>query len=654
MGKCAKWIFSSLGELADIEGHTTGDVETFKNNIIDNLAREICQNSLDAKNKSLSEDIPVIVKFNLMEIKKRDHELLLEYEHCLKLCEDFWKDNPEKRVHDFINKAFSVLNNDKIKVLVASDYNTEGLTGSDINLRENTSKSKWNALVSKQGVSSKNDGQAGGSYGIGKFAPFACSDLSLVCYNTFAIDKKSAFEGIAKLATFVNEQDNLTHAKGHYRESSGAQPITPDILCSVRDLFERKPSELGTDIIIIGCNSLIEDNANWELQLEYSIIKNFLLALMDNKLVVYIGKKELSKNTIEEIIENYRTIDGNSIIDQILRLYDTYVSPATIVERFSIAEDNDLSVYFKADKSYKKEIFNFRTTGMLIGATKRTIWQAFTVITVVKGKLLDEKLRQAEPPKHDKWDANLVTDKNERKEVRKYIKEITEKVRQLIDNQCKTEVLMTQDSGVGEYLPDDLDDIASRKGGSDKLKPIQQIAGKPKKIDISYRFKRMSEKISKGKEMENELSEEEGPTNGQGGGGSGNSSGNKLPFIEPSNTENTVGVEKTEKNDIIKNPEFDIRKIYAINYKQGLYKLLLRSQKDCEKTYIEIFAYGEDGSEEKLTIQKCFLDGKPINCSHTKIGPFYLPANDKKELYITFDYHEKMVINTNIWETVVK
>ena len=31
-----------------------------------------------------------------------------------------------------------------------------------------------------------------------------------------------------------------------------------------------------------------------------------------------------------------------------------------------------------------------------------------------------------------------------------------------------------------------------------------------------------------------------------------------------------------------------------------------------------------------------------------------MPANDKKELYITFDYHEKMVINTNIWETIAK
>ena len=657
MDKTVKWIFSSLGEVPDIEGHTTGDVETFKSNIIDNLAREICQNSLDAKNKTLSDDIPVVVKFNLAEIKKKDHDLLLEYEHCLELCDFFWKDNQEKRVHDFINKASSVLQNNSIKILIASDYNTEGLTGSNIELTDNKSKSNWKALVNGKGISSKNDNQAGGSYGIGKNAPFACSDLSLVCYNTYAIDGKSAFEGIAKLATFKDDKDNLTHATGHYRkeEHSSSRPITPEIKCSIRDLCDKRDNNnFGTDIMVIGCDNLIEENEDWELQLEHSVIKNFLLALMNNQLIVYIGDKELSKDSIEKIIEEYRTNNNNNTVAQIIRLYDTYVSP-DITEEFSIAEENDLLICFKADKTYKKEIFNFRTTGMLIGLTNRSIWQAFSAIVIVKGELLDKKLRQAEPPKHDKWDSKLVEDKNERKEVNKYIKDIKEKVKQLIDAQCKTEVLMTQDSGLGEYLPDTLDDLTSKKGGTDKLKPLQQIAGNPKKIDANYRFKKMAEKISKGKERE-ELSDEEynPPHDSHGGGGGGSSNKDQLPIIDPSDRESTVGIEKINKSDDVAIPELSLRKIFAINYKQGLYKLLLKSKKECEKTYIEVYAYGEDGSEEKLNIHKCFLDGKPLNCNQSNIGPFKLVAEEKKELYITFDNQEKMVLDTNIWEVVAK
>ncbi len=657
MNKTVKWIFSSLGEVPDIEGHTTGDVETFKNNIIDNLAREICQNSLDAKNKTLPKDTPVIVKFNLSEIKKKDHDLLLEYEHCLDLCNSFWKDNQEKRVHDFINKAYSVLQNDHIKVLIASDYNTEGLTGSNIELTDNKSKSNWKALVNGKGISSKNDGQAGGSYGIGKNAPFACSDLSLVCYNTYAIDGKFAFEGIAKLATFKDDKDNLTHATGHYRkeEHSSSRPITPEIECSIRNLCDKRDNnKFGTDIIVIGCNNLIEENEDWELQLEHSVIKNFLLAIINNQLIVYIGNKELSKDSVEKIVEGYRTINNNTTVAQIIRLYDTYVS-SDIRKEFSIAEENDLLVCFKANKTYKKEIFNFRTTGMLIGLTNRSIWQAFSAIVIVKGKLLDKKLRQAEPPKHDKWDYKLVEDKSERKEVNNYIKDIKEKVKQLIDDQCKTEALMTQDSGLGEYLPDDLDDLTSKKGGTDKLKPLQQIAGKPKKIDTNHHFKKMSEKISKGKEKE-ELSDEKYHKSGKGGGGEpgNNPITDKLPLVEPSEQENTVGVEKINKNDNIANPELYMRKIFAINYKQGLYKLLLKSKRDYEKIYIEVYAYGEDGSEEKLNIKKCFLDGKQLSCSQSNIGPFKLSAEDKKELYITFDNQEKMVLDTNIWEFVAK
>ena len=57
-----RWDFPSLGT-GNEQGFSNAAIETFKGSeLIDNLAREICQNSLDAK---LNDTLPVIVRFDL-------------------------------------------------------------------------------------------------------------------------------------------------------------------------------------------------------------------------------------------------------------------------------------------------------------------------------------------------------------------------------------------------------------------------------------------------------------------------------------------------------------------------------------------------------------------------------------------------------------
>jgi hypothetical protein len=71
---------------------------------------------------------------------------------------------------------------------VASDFNTMGLRGS----RTRELDSPWEALTGADGVSANKSSTSGGSYGIGKNAPFACSALSMVFYNTYAEDNERA------------------------------------------------------------------------------------------------------------------------------------------------------------------------------------------------------------------------------------------------------------------------------------------------------------------------------------------------------------------------------------------------------------------------------------------------------------------------------
>ena len=56
--------------------------------------------------------------------------------------------------------------------------------------------------LTKSSGSSDKKGPAGGSFGIGKFAPFACSDLFTVFYNTYDIEDECAYQGVSRLVTF--------------------------------------------------------------------------------------------------------------------------------------------------------------------------------------------------------------------------------------------------------------------------------------------------------------------------------------------------------------------------------------------------------------------------------------------------------------------
>ena len=71
------------------QGYTNNDIEGFKGEeLIDNLAREICQNSLDAHARDNND--PVKVVFEMRKVETNAHEVFSGYEKCLKGCRDYW------------------------------------------------------------------------------------------------------------------------------------------------------------------------------------------------------------------------------------------------------------------------------------------------------------------------------------------------------------------------------------------------------------------------------------------------------------------------------------------------------------------------------------------------------------------------------------
>lgn len=637
----ARWDFPKLGG-GQKQGYTNSGIETFKGTeLLNNLAREICQNSLDAKDPASYE--PVTVEFKLTTIQKENYPFLCEYSKYLKGGKTFWQNKNDKKVMQFLDRAEKIINENEIKVLSASDYNTTGLIGSDCGMMES---SIWSALVNSDGVSDKSE-DAGGSYGIGKNAPFACSDLSLVFYNTFAKDGKKALEGVARAATLIDEDGELTQAIGHYRSDNDYKPITEDIKCSIRDKFAR--DKHGTDIIIVGCNSFIEKNSDWKNKLVQAVLHHFLLAIMERKLIVKVENETINNETLPVLIDKYKNSNTNAFLTS--NFYETLLSPEGGVIYKTIIDENDLEIYLKSKSDYKRKIAKFRYSGMLVWEHGKRTYQNFTAVVIVKGKKLNEILRKTEPPKHNIWDAKRIEDKEEAKQAQKYIDQIDNEILSSISNIYSEEISDSVDSGVGEFLPDDLNNLSEKKPGTDKLKPVQKILDKPKLQKIYMNENMGTAGAGKGRETldDNTVS-------------NNSDSHYKFPEYKPQNkvegdddlkegeSEGLSPKEGTKK--LTTYPNIKYQRITAVSQNVGLYKIILCPTEDCNFLYIEFSAIGEGASNDKILVEKYTVDRQTIPCNCPKIGPISIRKNDNKEIFVTFKNKEKMLINMEITEEV--
>ena len=637
----AKWDFPKLGG-GQKQGYTNSGIETFKGTeLLDNLAREICQNSLDAKDPDSCD--PVTVEFKLTTIQKEDHPFLREYSEYLKGGKRFWQDKNDKRVMQFLDRAEKIIAENQIKVLSASDYNTTGLIGSDCGMMES---SIWSALVNSDGISDKSE-DAGGSYGIGKNAPFACSDLSLVFYNTYAKDNKKAMEGVARAATLMDDNNELTQAIGHYRSDVGYKPITEDIACTMRDKFAR--NRYGTDIIIVGCNSFIEKNRDWQDKLVQAVLHHFLLAIKEKKLIVKVETDVINNETLPVLIEKYKNANTNSFLTS--NFYETLLSPEGGIIYKSIIDENDLEIYLKSKPEYKRRTAKFRSSGMLVWEHRKHTYQNFTAVIVVRGRNLNEILRKTEPPKHNIWDAKRIEDKEESKLAEKYIKQIDKEILSSIENIYSENISDSVDSGVGEFLPDDLNNLSEKKQGTDKLKPVIKIVEKPKLQKIF-----MNENIDiAGTDEGKEVHDDNSINNSS-------DSDYRFPEYKPKNkVERDNDSDENESKGISPQngtkklttyPNIKYQRITAVSQDVGLYKIILCPTEDCNSLYIAFSAIGEGDSNDKIIVEKYTLDKQTTPCNNTKIGPIAIEKDKAKEIFVTFENKEKMLINMDIMEEV--
>ena len=119
-----KWRFPS-NDHGENKGINDSGVATFRGTPLKSLAREICQNSLDAARKET-----VIVEFNVFEVPTNSlpgADVLVD---AFERCRKFWSVQKGSATKDFFENATKKIKNPMCSILRISDFNTTGLLGS--------------------------------------------------------------------------------------------------------------------------------------------------------------------------------------------------------------------------------------------------------------------------------------------------------------------------------------------------------------------------------------------------------------------------------------------------------------------------------------------------------------------------------------------
>jgi len=614
------------------EGLNDAGIETYKGNPIHSLAREVIQNSLDAAHPD--KEKPVKVEFTLHQFDRGDFPGAEKFKNILVACREFGKEIRETK--KFFDKALEVFGKKQIPILQISDFNTTGLTGA-----AEDGLNKWYNLIKGDGISDKHVG-AGGSFGIGKQAPFACSDLRTVFYSTKDMNGVKAFQGVSKLITHINKNGEKTQGTGFYGETAGNRPILDEN--QIDDFYKRK--DMGTDIYIFA----FKHGENWKKKIVNSILEHFFMAVEMNKLEASVGDIEINSHNISELL--------NSFDEELLAKY--YYKSITSDENHYFEKEKfrglgKLRLYIIPSKDFPKRrrVAMVRRTGMKIfdKGYFRTPMR-FAGVLLAEGKELNEHLRKMEPPSHDDWEPERHPDKDKAESIRGDLYDwINDMVSELaIDKEAEKLDI----KGMSQFLPDREDEFPipseDESDEQERTSPSEN-----KKVPLRKKTPNLTTtETTTGKQTSLDENGETGTYDGLPGDGS-NSTGGRY---EEENTGEGEGEGRSGNNEgdfpttEEKPLQFKSSRVFSLNPKQGIYQVNVIPAKTCTG-HLKFKAVGED-RKDSISISKAKItepEEKIVNSdSSGKVGPIDLKEDKNMKLIIHLEEKLKLSMEVNAYE----
>lgn len=594
-------------------GLDTADMETFKKDPIASLAREACQNSIDARKYEKNK---VILEFKTFELNKEEipgyDRLRAEIENC----REYKKSN--KKEYEQLSNMNKSINKDIITCLRISDFNTTGLYGE-----------KFYLLTKGSGVTDK-VGTTGGSKGIGKYASFVASSFNTVFYSTYANDGKKQFLGISKLCSApMPDTDELTMGIGYYGANDKNEPMDKQL--NLDKSFYR--DTYGTDLFIMGFKA--EDN--WKQQILSMLLDSFLVAIYYDKLEIRISDIVVNKENLKEVIDKEELIIKSlrkSIISQYILISE---SEGVFTKEIDILEYGKVKVFAKSFSKEESEIATNNCTMIRYPYMKIKIFPNISTIPcsamcIIQDNDLNGLLKDIENPQHTDWEPNRKEEGALRSETRNIIQNLRSLIIDFV-----VEVLSTSETekldieGAGDYLPESDSDGLEQYGGEQEDLVIKDNPVIVKKVS--------NKKFDKNPIIESENLEgivpDIGSHNEEGDDSPVPSGSNNSGEGEPHESDDKQGSSEEGDKDIIKHIALtDMKKTFFVSDKNnGEYVVCIDSnynESDCE---IEMYYFDDTNNQYIVNIERCMVNGQESEINNAKAIKFkILPGKTKIEL----------------------
>ena len=553
------------------------------------MAREIVQNSLDAALTGKQ----VIVEFKSFSLIQDAFPGCVELSEIMTKCQEFARN--EKTV-EFFEEAIKVLASNKIHFLRVSDFNTKGLRGSD-----KERGTDWSNLVRSTGSSDKN-GEKGGSFGIGKGAPFACSALRTVFYSTLDCEGKKASQGVSrltslKLGKFEDGSDDIAQGVGYFGIQEPHKILPNNDMLMLDESFKRESS--GTDIYIAGLRENIYHDTN-ELQATIinEVLDGFIMAIWNERLEVRVNSFVINKTTLPTIVEKFKDKLSPSTIMN-LELLSKDVKWENIDISISNVKIGSLKLAISLRHDGNNKISMIRSTGMkILDKDKLCPTMRFVGIAVVEGKMLNERLIKLENPSHNKWEPKRFDPATSQKLLNTMYDLIKDKLNEFAEKTFSSTVDI---EGAGEFLPDDIS-AGEEKQPTKKTEVINRIVNIEKKVKTKVDSVANLSTFEIGEDLREKVDSEgniiEG-TDEEGfmhhGGkshGEGERDSEEVSFEEG---EGSTG----KKVVLVKAKHF---RIFCIDKKNQFYRLIFTPNESSKKAYLAINKIAELSEKEAVKV----------------------------------------------------
>jgi hypothetical protein len=591
-----KWNFPGNGHGTDT-GLDSADVETFKKDTISSLAREMCQNSIDARSP---EKPKVRMEFHSFKIGNDEIPGCNQIKKQIDACIDTWTEN--KKITSQLVDMKKAVNEDEIVCLRISDFNTTGLVG--VSGGDNT---PWHYLVHGSGLSDKS-ATSGGSKGIGKFATFVTSAFNTVFYSTNTVNGEKGYEGICKLCSAKQEgTTEKTQGTGYYGNSIENDSILGELKLD-KD-FNRSDEDYGTDVFIIG----FKNPVGWKKDIVSKILDSFMAAIVYGTLEITVDDIVISADNLKNIVFNDDLVNKtvkNSVVSQYLLLTD---ETNRFEDTIPMGDYGNATLYLlEFDEEHEQYATNncvmIRYPFMKIKVVDKITTLPCSAMCIIGDNKLNSTFRNIENPQHTNWEFNRIDDLSERSEVRALYHDLIDKIKEYITNHLASSDNTTTDlEGAGDYIP--VIETEKKNGNAYQNTTIVDVAKiQENKIKVKTVNLNGSVEDENGNGVEVDIinnindgpDETVAPSGHNGGSGGGLHGGDN----QQSGNEDPNGHEGLKHADL-RGMEY---RFFCFDKRNRKYGVTFVSDYSEPEVYFELYSVDDSGQKDRVKILSCGIN----------------------------------------------